>query len=278
MKRVSLNYTDLQISTACLSVHASGPTPDPRDTWALLDAFRARGGNFIQTASQVSSIGPAASENAVGGWLRERRIRRDEVVLAARVVVRPEIATDRIAVTQYLAMCVEASRRRLQVEHLDLLICAWSVDGLPVEAIGDAWRVLHEHRRVRVFGLEGLPVETLARARRNMEVRGVPPIQVVQETAPISPDAPDNGALGAWCRATGTAWLAAPFVAASAPRETSAIVLLGARSVDELHAALGAAERSGTAALPDPVIAAIATRYDPRVENPAADELLVAIQ
>ena len=97
-----------------------GWTADESSSFAVLDAFAAAGGNFIDTADTYSSWVPGhvggESESIIGRWMAARR-NRASMVIATKAGLLPTLkglapATIRSA--------VEGSLRRLGVDRIDL--------------------------------------------------------------------------------------------------------------------------------------------------------------
>ena len=55
MYRQRLGSTDLQVFPLCLGGNVFGWTADEAESFAILDAYAAAGGNFIDTADTYSS-------------------------------------------------------------------------------------------------------------------------------------------------------------------------------------------------------------------------------
>ena len=76
MYRQRLGSTDLQVFPLCLGGNVFGWTADEAESFAILDAYAAAGGNFIDTADTYSSWieGHAGgeSETIIGRWMRSR--------------------------------------------------------------------------------------------------------------------------------------------------------------------------------------------------------------
>ena len=73
---IALGPTDLTVLPLCLGANVFGWTADEDASFAVLDAYTAAGGNFIDTADGYWRLGrgqPAAgsrSGSSAGGWPR----------------------------------------------------------------------------------------------------------------------------------------------------------------------------------------------------------------
>src|SRR5882724_6903493 len=80
--------TDLTVHPLCLGGNVFGWTADEAQSFAVLDAYVAAGGNFIDSADSYSAFVPGneggESETIIGAWLTKRG-RRDDVVIATKV-------------------------------------------------------------------------------------------------------------------------------------------------------------------------------------------------
>ena len=98
---------------------------------AILDAYAAAGGNFIDTADVYSG---GESERIVGRWLQT--VARDTFVIATKLRFQSGAAGDPNAVglsRKHVRLAVEASLARLQTPYVDLLqLHCWDA-GTPVE-------------------------------------------------------------------------------------------------------------------------------------------------
>ena len=113
--------TDLAVHPLCLGGNVFGWTADEPESFAVLDAYRAAGGNFVDTAdgySQwVAGNRGGESEEIIGRWMA-RRGNRDAIVLATKVGSKGDrkgLGADNVRVA------TEESLRRLQTDRIDLL-------------------------------------------------------------------------------------------------------------------------------------------------------------
>jgi aryl-alcohol dehydrogenase-like predicted oxidoreductase len=175
MKSRPFGRTDLRVSELCLGTMHFGWKTDERTSGAILDTFHSAGGNFVQAASgtpvgcPIDLLAGANAEKHVGKWMASRRVPRDSMVIATRLVVRNEPLSDRA-----LASCVrrncETSLRRLRTDYLDLLLCEWNHALLPMERLLVALAPLVRDGLVRYTGGSSFPawrvVDGLAASRR----------------------------------------------------------------------------------------------------------------
>jgi aryl-alcohol dehydrogenase-like predicted oxidoreductase len=140
MKKRKLGRTDLHVSELALNTARFGWLADDAELFALLDAYHACGGSFIQTLgaspnSPTAQTTESRSEDIVGRWHEARGIARDSLVLAAHInFFRPPHGGS-IAFANLIRESCERSLRRLRTKHVDLLVCEWHEDLHPVDDV-----------------------------------------------------------------------------------------------------------------------------------------------
>lgn len=129
MTQDSVTYRTLGRSGAVVSTHALGTMTfgaeaDEATSHALLDAYVGAGGNFLDTADVYSG---GVSEEIIGRWLAAHPTETEQIVLATKgrfpMGGGPnDLGTSR----RHLRTALDASLRRLGVEHIDLYqLHAW---------------------------------------------------------------------------------------------------------------------------------------------------------
>jgi aryl-alcohol dehydrogenase-like predicted oxidoreductase len=86
IRRRLLPGTDLNLSVICLGGVPFGGDISEDDSFRLLDAYAARGGNFVDTAEIYSNWlpgEPSRSETRIGRWLRSRGL-ADKIIVATK--------------------------------------------------------------------------------------------------------------------------------------------------------------------------------------------------
>src|SRR6266567_8997442 len=88
-----IGSTKLDVFPLALGGNVFGWTADEKTSFAVLDAYAAAGGNFIDTADVYSAWVPGnsggESETIIGRWLNTRG-NREEIVVATKVSAHPE--------------------------------------------------------------------------------------------------------------------------------------------------------------------------------------------
>lgn len=129
----TLGSTDLKVSPLALGGNTFGWTSDREESFAVLDAYRDAGGNFIDTADQYSTWVPGnqggESERIIGEWLSTRNDRND-IIVATKCGRTPGfegLAPDNIRT------CLDRSLRRLGVDHVDVYFAHVDDPDVPLE-------------------------------------------------------------------------------------------------------------------------------------------------
>jgi aryl-alcohol dehydrogenase-like predicted oxidoreductase len=150
--RIRLPKTTLDVSTICLGGNVFGWSADKDESFAVLDAFVAAGGNFIDTADVYSEwvdghVG-GESETIIGAWMAARG-NRSEIVIATKVAMlstRPGLSRANIMAA------VEDSLRRLQTDYIDLYYAHKDDPTVPLEETLGAFDELVKAGKVRNIG------------------------------------------------------------------------------------------------------------------------------
>jgi aryl-alcohol dehydrogenase-like predicted oxidoreductase len=171
MRTRPLGRTGIQISPYCLGTMMFGPlgNPDPDDCVRIIHKALDAGINVIDTADVYGGNGE--SERIVGTALRGRR---DDVVLATKF--NGPMGTDpnqRGSSRRYVVTAVEASLRRLGVDHIDLYQVHHPDPGTDIEETLAALTDLVRAGKVRAIGHSSLPAAQIVEAQWVAERRGL---------------------------------------------------------------------------------------------------------
>ncbi|MEV3995945.1 aldo/keto reductase [Streptomyces halstedii] len=157
----ALGASSLQVFPLALGGNVFGWTADETASFAVLDAYTAAGGNFVDTADSYSSWIPGneggESETLIGAWLKSRG-RRDDVVVATKVGGHPAykgLSPDNVK------KAAEASLRRLGTDHIDLYYTHFDDESVPVEDVVTALDELVKAGHVREIAASNISPERL---------------------------------------------------------------------------------------------------------------------
>lgn len=167
-----MGRTGLKLSELCLGTLNFGWKTDERTSLAILDAYHAAGGNFIQGTSHAPDITlPSASarvsEEIVGRWWTTRSVRRADLFLATRLHLRLSPGNEG-ALAEAVRRACQDSLRRLQTNYLDMVIFEWSDGLVPIRHSLEVFDQVVRAGLARYIGAGGFPawriVDTLGRA------------------------------------------------------------------------------------------------------------------
>lgn len=152
--RRQLGSTDLYIAPLVLGGNVFGWTADQATSFAILDAFVARGGTMIDTADVYSAWAPGhqggESEGIIGEWLRTSG-KRHQVQIATKVGMLPGEGGEKLSPARIAAAC-DASLQRLGIDTIDLYFAHQDDDTVPQEVALEAFGKLVQAGKVRVIG------------------------------------------------------------------------------------------------------------------------------
>ncbi|WP_267716550.1 aldo/keto reductase [Streptomyces sp. CoH17] len=168
-----LGSSDLEVFPLALGGNVFGWTADRAGSFAVLDAYTAAGGNFIDTADSYSAWvdgnSGGESETVLGAWLAARG-NRDDVVLATKVSQHPEYPGLSAA---NIKAAADASLRRLGTDHIDLYYTHFDKPEVPVEEIVGALDELVRAGKVRYIAASNISAERLAASLEFSEREGL---------------------------------------------------------------------------------------------------------
>jgi len=196
----TLGRSGLVVSPMALGAMTFGPGPfgaDEATSRSVFDAYRAGGGNFVDTADIYSG---GLSEELVGKFIRETRS-RDEIVLATKFGFNG--SSSPLAATQgsggnphaggagakNIHRALEQSLRRLGADYIDLYwMHIW--DGVtPIEEIMQTLGDLVRAGKIRYFGFSDMPAWVAMKAATIASERRVPgPIAMQLEYSLVARD------------------------------------------------------------------------------------------
>ncbi|MFE2559844.1 aldo/keto reductase [Streptomyces sp. NPDC059352] len=157
----TLGSSDLHVFPLALGGNVFGWTADEAQSFAVLDAYAAAGGNFVDTADMYSAWAEGneggESETVIGRWLASRGNRSD-IVVATKVGAHPHFKG--LSATTIKA-AVEESLRRLGTDHIDLYYTHFDDESVPVEEIVTALDQLVKDGKVRAVAASNISPERL---------------------------------------------------------------------------------------------------------------------
>ncbi|SHI16913.1 aldo/keto reductase [Streptomyces sp. 3214.6] len=156
-----LGSSDLEVFPLSLGGNVFGWTADETASFAVLDAYAAAGGNFLDTADAYSAWvqgnSGGESETIIGNWVKQRG-NRDDVIIATKVSQHPEFPGLTAA---NIKAAADASLRRLGTDHIDLYYTHFDKTEVPVEEIVGALDELVKAGKVRHIAASNISPERL---------------------------------------------------------------------------------------------------------------------
>ena len=154
-----LGSSDLDVFPLALGTNSFGWTASPAASRAILDAFVAGAGNFIDTADAYSFwvLGNSGgeAESILGDWLTDRGNRR-RVIVATKVSGDPAYAGLKAA---NIAAAAERSLARLRTDYIDVYYAHYDDPDTPLEESIGAFEALVKRGVVRYVGLSNYRAE-----------------------------------------------------------------------------------------------------------------------
>ena len=170
MTRIPL--TDLNVFPLSLGGNVFGWTANEEQSFAVLDAYAAAGGNFIDTADMYSSWVPGnsggESETIIGRWMKSRGNRK-KIVIATKVGMLPRLPG---LSDKNIQRAAEDSLERLQTDRIDLYYAHEDDRATPLVETLRAFDGLVRSGKVRYIGASNYHGQRLAEAIRTSRREG----------------------------------------------------------------------------------------------------------
>lgn len=180
---ITLGRSGLRVSPYCLGTMTFGEEfgwgASPQESFAMLDEYRSRGGNFIDTANIYTA---GHSEQIVGDYIKHHAVRRDELVLGTKFYCNlfPGDPNGGGAGRKALIQQCEASLKRLQSDYIDIYwLHNWD-RGAPIEETLRGLDDLVTAGKIRYIGFSDIPAWKTAEAQTIARFRGWAPIIALQ--------------------------------------------------------------------------------------------------
>jgi len=183
VKRQKLGSSSIEVSALALGTDLIGSKIDRSRSFALLDFYYEKGGNFLDTANFYASWYPGCSggesENTIGRWMKERG-NRDGVVISTKLAFDYPGSPGGLTAAEIEREC-EKSLRRLQTDRVELYQAHRDDLGTPVEETMEAFDRLIRAGKVRVLGASNLRLWRIVQANSIAKAHGWTPYSVVEQ-------------------------------------------------------------------------------------------------
>lgn len=181
MRYQLLGRSGLRVSQIALGTMTFGPGADwsrsEDECRAVFDAYAEAGGNFIDTANMYTG---GESEKIVGRLVASDR---DRFVIATKYANAMLGARDPNAAgihRKSLTRSLDASLKRLGIDHIDLYFVHWWDFTTPVEEVQRALDDAVSAGKILHVGLSDVPAWVVSRAQAFHDLRGLVPISAMQ--------------------------------------------------------------------------------------------------
>ncbi len=155
-----LGRTGLKVSELCLGAMTFGREADEGTSHAMLDAFAAAGGNFIDTANVYTR---GVSETILGNWLAKQR--REDWIIATKVRFTMGDGVNEVGLSRkHILYAADQSLKRLQTDYIDLYqVHCWD-PGTPLEETLSTLDTLVKAGKVRYIGVSNYKAYQIQKA------------------------------------------------------------------------------------------------------------------
>jgi aryl-alcohol dehydrogenase-like predicted oxidoreductase len=159
-----ISSTDLDVYPVALGGNVFGWTSSEEESFAVLDAYAAAGGNFIDTADVYSAWVPGnsggESETILGRWIAKRG-KRDQTIIATKVGKHPQFQG---LSAKTIRLAAENSLKRLGTDYIDLYYAHADDEQTPLEETLGAFDALVREGKLRYIAASNYSAPRLAKA------------------------------------------------------------------------------------------------------------------
>jgi aryl-alcohol dehydrogenase-like predicted oxidoreductase len=177
---IAIPGSGLQVHPLSLGGNVFGWTAGEAASFAVLDAYTAAGGNFVDTADVYPVWAPGCSggesETILGRWLATRG-NRDSMVIATKVCAHPDY---RGLSAVNIGRAARASLRRLGTDRIDLYYAHYDDPAVEVAETVAAFDELVRDGLVGAVGVSNFPAARLAESLAFAAAEGLTGYSVAQ--------------------------------------------------------------------------------------------------
>jgi aryl-alcohol dehydrogenase-like predicted oxidoreductase len=159
-----ISSTDLDVYPVALGGNVFGWTSSEEESFAVLDAYAAAGGNFIDTADVYSAWAPGnsggESETILGRWIAKRG-KRGQTIIATKVGKHPQFQG---LSAKTIRLAAENSLKRLGTDYIDLYYAHADDEQTPLEETLGAFDALVREGKLRYIAASNYSAPRLAKA------------------------------------------------------------------------------------------------------------------
>jgi aryl-alcohol dehydrogenase-like predicted oxidoreductase len=178
---ITIPETDLVVHPLCLGSNIFGSNADEAQSHAVMDAYSAHAGNFIDTADMYNQwveghVG-GESESVIGSWMKKRNNRQSMVIATkvSKMDTRPGLSAKNI-----FAAC-EESLNRLQTDYIDLYYSHSDDETVSLDETLGAYAQLIAQGKVRYIAASNFTPARLRESIKFSEDNSIPAYVAVQD-------------------------------------------------------------------------------------------------
>jgi aryl-alcohol dehydrogenase-like predicted oxidoreductase len=178
---ITIPETDLVVHPLCLGSNIFGSNADEAQSHAVMDAYSAHAGNFIDTADMYNQwveghVG-GESESVIGSWMKKRNNRQSMVIATkvSKMDKRPGLSAKNI-----FAAC-EESLNRLQTDYIDLYYSHSDDETVALDETLGAYARLIAQGKVRYIAASNFTPARLRESIKFSEDNNIPAYVAVQD-------------------------------------------------------------------------------------------------
>lgn len=174
MNKQLLGRTGVEVSALCMGSDVLGSKHDRNVSFSVLDAFRDRGGNFLDTGNLYAAWLPGRvggeSETVIGEWLKARGC-RNEMAIGTKLGFDYPGSPGGLSAKEIASEC-DKSLKRLGTDRLDFFWAHRDDRDTPQEETMQAFDKLVKAGKVRAIGASNLKIWRIARANEVARANG----------------------------------------------------------------------------------------------------------
>lgn len=180
MEKIQLK-NDINVSSVCLGAMNFGTLVDEKASFAVLDAYVAAGGNFIDTSNNYAHWRGTGdeSETLLGKWLKERK-NRDKLVIATKVGFDRHGKGAGLKKEQ-IEYWIDQSLLKLGTDYVDIYYAHTDDPSTPLEESVAAFGKLVKKGKVRMLGGSNYDVWRYDRAVGTAKKAGYAAFEIMEQ-------------------------------------------------------------------------------------------------
>ena len=171
MDTIYLKDAGFPVSRVCLGTAYLGSREDDETSFAIMDTYYGAGGRFLNTAHEY---GDGNSERVIGKWVRERGIRRDEIVVTSKCGEDGEKPDSRAMHAEELFEDIDETLSRSGFDYVDFYLLHLDDVQVPVGEILDAMNEMRTQGKIRAYGCSNWSVARQKEAAAWADAHGIP--------------------------------------------------------------------------------------------------------